>query len=238
MALIQCPDCGKEVSDMANACGNCGRPILTTTELVRKRALTTKHMFWKNFPVILIVILSFAFIWSLISGKWLGVAVYGAIVYFLWSKYFDKSYRSSAPDESPTSYFPYKLKVRTMNESEQALYINLSKNLGNEFIILSKVRIEDFIDVKYGKLTEKERFGLRGKIKSRHVDFLVCDIATTKPLLAIELDGLSHVKNERIERDKFVNELYKKIGLPIRHILVGSNFSEEAIKIRRDLIKK
>jgi len=25
--LIQCPDCGKEVSDAAPACPNCGRPI-------------------------------------------------------------------------------------------------------------------------------------------------------------------------------------------------------------------
>lgn len=27
MALIKCPDCGKEVSDAASACIHCGRPI-------------------------------------------------------------------------------------------------------------------------------------------------------------------------------------------------------------------
>ena len=27
MALIQCPDCGKEISDLAEMCINCGRPI-------------------------------------------------------------------------------------------------------------------------------------------------------------------------------------------------------------------
>lgn len=27
MALINCPDCGKEVSDQAPTCPNCGRPI-------------------------------------------------------------------------------------------------------------------------------------------------------------------------------------------------------------------
>lgn len=27
MALINCPECGKEVSDMATACPNCGMPI-------------------------------------------------------------------------------------------------------------------------------------------------------------------------------------------------------------------
>jgi uncharacterized membrane protein YvbJ len=27
MPLINCPDCGKEVSDQAESCNNCGRPI-------------------------------------------------------------------------------------------------------------------------------------------------------------------------------------------------------------------
>ncbi len=30
MALVKCPDCGKEVSDQAPACPNCGRPIAQT----------------------------------------------------------------------------------------------------------------------------------------------------------------------------------------------------------------
>lgn len=30
MSLIKCPDCGKEVSDKAPACPNCGRPIAPT----------------------------------------------------------------------------------------------------------------------------------------------------------------------------------------------------------------
>ena len=29
MALITCPECGKEVSDKATACPNCGYPINT-----------------------------------------------------------------------------------------------------------------------------------------------------------------------------------------------------------------
>lgn len=30
MPLIKCPDCGKEVSDKAPVCPNCGRPIAPT----------------------------------------------------------------------------------------------------------------------------------------------------------------------------------------------------------------
>lgn len=31
MAMIQCPECGREVSDKANACPNCGCPISSTS---------------------------------------------------------------------------------------------------------------------------------------------------------------------------------------------------------------
>jgi ribosomal protein L37E len=32
MALIKCPECGKEISDMANSCPNCGYPIKENTQ--------------------------------------------------------------------------------------------------------------------------------------------------------------------------------------------------------------
>ena len=125
----------------------------------------------------------------------------------------------------------YRKKERVMNESEQALFINLQKTLSDWYIVLSKVRIEDFVEVTHGV----GGYGARGRIKSRHVDFLICERTTTKPLLAVELDGKSHQEENRQERDRFVDELYKTIGLPIRHIPVGSNFSECAQAINETL---
>ena len=130
----------------------------------------------------------------------------------------------------------YQKKNRVMNESEQALFINLQKALGDTHIVLSKVRIEDFVEVNKEKAhSYRNHWGLRGRIKSRHVDFLICDCATTKPLLAIELDGKSHNDARRQSRDHFVDELYKTIGLPMEHIHVGGNFLELSQKIRSSL---
>lgn len=130
--------------------------------------------------------------------------------------------RGGLPD-----YSLYQKKLRTMNESEQALYINLQKILGDRYIILSKIRIEDFVETIKGD----GRYGARGRIKSRHVDFLVCNRATTEPILAIELDGKSHLDARRQDRDQFVDRLYESIGLPIKHIPVGSDFLERAKSI-------
>lgn len=84
--------------------------------------------------------------------------------------------------------FPsYRKKDRVMNESEQAWYVNLQKVLGECFIILSKVRIEDFVEAERGE----NHYGARGRIKSRHVDFLVFDCPATKPLFVVEVGGNS-----------------------------------------------
>lgn len=130
--------------------------------------------------------------------------------------------------------FSYLKKERIMNKSEQAFFINLRKVLGDEYIVLSKVRIEDFVEVNKKNMSNFSNYwSLRGRIKSRHIDFLICDLANTKPLLAIELDGKSHNDAQRRSRDQFVDELYKAIDLPIEHICVDENFSQSVQKIRK-----
>lgn len=43
MALIKCPECGKEISDRAGACPNCGCPIADAPTSVKVRALSNDH---------------------------------------------------------------------------------------------------------------------------------------------------------------------------------------------------
>ncbi len=128
---------------------------------------------------------------------------------------------------------PFYLKKNIMNSSEQALFINLNKQLGSEYIILSKVRTEDFIGVdKNSGLPRNEIFGLRGRIKSRHVDFLICDSNGMKPLMVVELDGKSHDRDKRKERDEYLDRVYTDVGLRYVHVRVGSNFEKEAEEIK------
>ncbi|MBU1557769.1 DUF2726 domain-containing protein, partial [Patescibacteria group bacterium] len=92
------------------------------------------------------------------------------------------------------------LRKELMSYSERKLFEVLKKELGLEYLIFSKVRIEDFIGANKFGITSQKHFGLRNRIKSYHVDFLICDTVTTKPLFAIELDGASHNSHERKER--------------------------------------
>ncbi|MCW1888264.1 MAG: DUF2726 domain-containing protein [Candidatus Moranbacteria bacterium] len=129
-------------------------------------------------------------------------------------------------------FLMFQKRDRVMNTSEQKLFEELQRVFGMEYIVLSKVRIEDFVETRNGD----GKYGARGRIKSRHVDFLICDKITTAPLLAIELDGGVHNKASVKERDSFVDELYHSISLPIQHIYVGENFGRVVAEVKSSLI--
>ncbi len=40
MALIQCPECGKQISDKASSCPGCGCPIASQPKSIKVRALS------------------------------------------------------------------------------------------------------------------------------------------------------------------------------------------------------
>jgi len=114
-----------------------------------------------------------------------------------------------------------------LSEAEFNFYNVLNLALQNSnFIICPKVRIADFINVKSNKNFTSDL----NRIKSKHVDFLICN-NRLKPLIAIELDDKSHDK--RIERDNFINELYKSVNLNTLRIKNGQTYS--VIELRNKL---
>lgn len=53
------------------------------------------------------------------------------------------------------------------------------------------------------------------RIDRKHVDFLLCDRDTLRPLAGIELDDASHRQARRQERDRFVESVFRAVGLPL-----------------------
>lgn len=127
------------------------------------------------------------------------------------------------------------LRNNVMNISEKTFFDILKRELNDEYNILPKMRVEDFVGVKKVGAPKNELFGLRGRIKSRHVDFLLCD-KLMKPVMAIELDGLSHKSKKSLERDNSIDTIYKDIKLPIKHVRVGSKFIDEVKNIKQELL--
>ena len=63
------------------------------------------------------------------------------------------------------------------------------------------------------------------KIYRKHVDFLLCDPKTVKPLLGIELDDKSHKRSDRQVRDELVDNVFSAANLPLARIPVKHSYS-------------
>lgn len=95
--------------------------------------------------------------------------------------------------------------------------------------VLVKPRLEDVIRVKRS-VTSKEKFALRGRIKSRHLDFLIID-ANGRPLAGVELDGPTH-NNARVKaNDQFKDNLAYSVGLPLHRVLASAEPQAAAYEI-------
>jgi len=102
-------------------------------------------------------------------------------------------------------------------ESELRFYKLLKEAITDTETILAKVRMEDVICVSKHVYDKKKAWGLRSRIKSRHLDFVVCDQHTGQILLAVELDDPTHLQKRRRERDEFVNAAFEAAGVPLLH---------------------
>jgi hypothetical protein len=106
----------------------------------------------------------------------------------------------------------YSRKASLLTKPEGRLYRSLLLAVEGEYQVMSKVRLWDFIWLENDP---PERGKHLGRLSSRHVDFLLCEPLTLKPLLAIELDDYSHKKPEAIAADQYKDELFANAGLPL-----------------------
>lgn len=109
----------------------------------------------------------------------------------------------------------------TMNEKN---FYNIIKPIADimNVVIFSKVRLADLI---YIKSKSNDYYKHWNKIKAKHVDFVICDKVDFKPLFVMELDDKSHDKQERIDRDNFIDNALNVAKLPIFHIKVEYNYN-------------
>ena len=76
MALIECPDCSKKVSDSAPACPNCGRPIASAREAQAAGvALTTIQETSKKLKAHQLI----SVLLIMVGTAWFFVANFGAV---------------------------------------------------------------------------------------------------------------------------------------------------------------
>jgi hypothetical protein len=107
--------------------------------------------------------------------------------------------------------YPYRLRDDFLSSTEKSFYHVLKDSVGNMYTICPKVSIKEFIFANCAD--RKIRNTYQNKINLKHVDFLLCDPSSMKPIIAIELDDSSHIRADRIQRDYFLNKVFEAANL-------------------------
>lgn len=127
---------------------------------------------------------------------------------------------------------PY-VKKNLLTKTEYEFW-NILRNECSKYniIICPKVRMEDFIDVTAEDFSTKQSY--RGKIKSRHIDFILCD-NKLNILAGLELDDNSHLSTDAKITDEFKNNVFRRINIPLYRVPV--NRKDYTQQINNILIK-
>lgn len=121
---------------------------------------------------------------------------------------------------------PYE-KKDLLTKTEHSFYKILKSKCDEEnLIICPKVRLEDIVNVT----TRENKLKWRGYIKSRHIDFLLCDY-DLNVIAGLELDDYSHNSKKAQQTDLFKNNLFENIGIPLFRIKTNTLYEEEITKL-------
>lgn len=122
------------------------------------------------------------------------------------------------------------------SKAENTFYRALQKIVGDKLVLLTQVGMEAVINVKRSA-PKNIHFGLRNRIKSRRIDFLLCDPGTLKPRLAIELDGKGHNSEKQRKQDAIRDKTFAAAGVPLLRVKVAKKYDlqEVAGEIKRAL---
>lgn len=116
-------------------------------------------------------------------------------------------------------------------DAEAAFLRVLDTAVGREYRVFSKVRMADLLTPSRnhhrGFVDWHSAFN---KVKSKHVDFVLCDTTSLKPVLGLELDDKSHDDEDRQKRDEFVNDAFDKAGIPLSRVRVRRSYDVEGLQ--------
>ena len=121
---------------------------------------------------------------------------------------------------------PYRLQKDFLSPAELTFYKVMHLAVGDAFAICPKVKLADIFYVA----NQNDNYGLVNKIARKHIDFLLCDIATMKPLLGVELDDKSHDRKSRLERDFFVEDVFEAARFPLARVFVQPSYNPNDLR--------
>lgn len=131
-------------------------------------------------------------------------------------------------EENYNKFYKPKIYLITLNE---LVFHNVLLDIAKDFdlILCSQVSLYNIVETKKGldKSNETKYFN---KISRKSIDFVLVDKKDCRIRLCIELDDNTHKKQNRIERDKFINKLFKDLNINLIRIPSRFHYNKEELK--------
>ena len=124
--------------------------------------------------------------------------------------------------EPPRERLPYRLRENFMSTPELALLRALQEMAGRHYVICPKVSLNDIFYIA----RPNENVHFFNKIFRKHVDFLLCEPPTLKPVIGVELVKPVS-KSETRDSDQFMEDLFLSAGLPLVHVPSSVKYAEK-----------
>ena len=144
---------------------------------------------------------------------------------------FDSNQASIAKDLKKRTFNPrnYSLRSTLMSPSEQKFFKKLRAAIGESYDIYPQVNLDKIFRTK----SQYSRHGFNAAkwaIDRRSIDFLITIRETQQPFIGIELDDFSHMREDRILRDKNVEALFQENGINLMRFNTSDDFLEEELR--------
>ncbi len=144
------------------------------------------------------------------------IIIVALVIYIAYDEYKkQQAHKSDKTQEEAeikleTTNLPYRKKY-LLTKNEWSFYKSL-KLIADElgYTVLAKIRVADIVEpIPNNNQSEWQKYF--NKINRKHIDFAFAKPENLQIILLIELDDNSH-DTKQIERDKFIDELYKQTG--------------------------
>lgn len=131
----------------------------------------------------------------------------------------DSGYMPSSPIVAPNTAtssvarqtrWPYVKKKYLMNYTEYEFFKALRHAIGDNYVIFAQVHLTKLVEIPK---EHRQWQTFWNKIDRKSVDFVLCENAGVRPVLAIEVDGSGHHMKNRADRDQFVKEIFEQAHL-------------------------
>ena len=112
-----------------------------------------------------------------------------------------------------------------LTEAERRFQHALRPHVPDSVLLCAKVRLLDVLEPPKGK----QRQTSLNRVSSKHLDFVLVDVATSRVLVAIELDDRSHERAKRRQRDEFLEAAMRSAQVPLCRIPAATHYDRGAL---------